>query len=85
MARVTARFADVVDFPSSGSALDTTKTRLSWSTSTYCMLVRSTRNDSAHGVASASAVAIRFLAAAESALMWPRMGAWSPGRRRRST
>ena len=53
-AMVTARFTAVVDLPSPGSELVTTKTFWSWSTSTYCMLVRSTRNASAQGEASRS-------------------------------
>ena len=48
---VTARLTAVVLLPSPGSALVITKTFCSWSMSTYCMLVRSTRKASAHGVA----------------------------------
>ncbi len=49
--------------------------RCSWSTSTNCMLVRSTRKASAHGVGSFRATSGSFFTALASAMMWPRMGA----------
>ena len=65
----------MVDFPSPGKELVTTKTFWSWSTSTYCMLVRSTRKASAQGVASVSD--ILGSRRADVVLLWmlPRMGA----------
>ncbi len=58
-ARVTARLTTVVDLPSSGTELVTTKTFWSLSTSMYCMLVRSTRNASAQLEVPARAVLTR--------------------------
>src|SRR3546814_4031356 len=72
MAKVTARFNAVVDLPSAGSELETTKTFVGESTWTNCMLVRSTRKASAHGVASSRACAGLNLREAVSLKMLPR-------------
>src|SRR3546814_2706458 len=74
MAKVTARFNAVVDLPSAGSELETTKTFVGESTWTNCMLVRSTRKASAHGVASSRACAGLNLREAVSLKMLPTTG-----------
>ena len=74
IAVVRARLIAVVDLPSPGRALVSTMTFCSASTSTYCMLVRSTRKASAHGVVEPRTSSGGRLAASSLAML-PRIGA----------
>ena len=72
---MTARLIAVVVLPSPGSELVITTSLLSLSTWTYCMLVRSTRNASAHGVGVSSTSAGARPTAPVSEKMLPTIGA----------